>query len=182
MKNKYKMVDDMVIIYINSKYGDCKCIIDKDDFDKVNQFNTSWYLVYNKGRIESVVTKVQKDNVRKSIKLHVLLTNRPNNLVVDHIDGNVLNNRKSNLRGVTAKENATNLKDYHTSSSGYQNIYFEKGKYAVRIYPKRYGRYDTLEQAVEVRDKVVKEHFPLREVVKWKKYGKMLKVTKDIIK
>lgn len=162
MKNKYKMVDDVVIIYINSKYGDCKCIIDREDFDKVNQFNTSWYLVYNKNRIESVVTKIQRNKVRKSIKLHVLLTDRPDGLVVDHIDGNVLNNKKSNLRVVTAEENATNLKDYHTSSSGYQNIYFEKGKYSVRIKPKRYGRYDTIEEAVKVRDRVVKERFPLR--------------------
>lgn len=162
MKNKYKIVDDVVIIYINSKYGDCECIIDREDFDKVNQFNTSWYLVYNKSRIESVVTKIQRNKVRKSIKLHVLLTDRPDGLVVDHIDGNVLNNKKSNLRVVTAEENATNLKDYHTSSSGYQNIYFEKGKYSVRIKPKRYGRYDTIEEAVKVRDRVVKERFPLR--------------------
>lgn len=162
MKNKYKIVDDVVIIYINSKYGDCECIIDREDFDKVNQFNTSWYLVYNKSRIESVVTKIQRNKVRKSIKLHVLLTDRPDGLVVDHIDGNVLNNKKSNLRVVTAEENATNLKDYNTSSSGYQNIYFEKGKYSVRIKPKRYGRYDTIEEAVKVRDRVVKERFPLR--------------------
>lgn len=162
MKNKYKIVDDVVIIYINSKYGDCECIIDREDFSKVNQFNTSWYLVYNKNRIESVVTKIQRNKVRKSIKLHVLLTNRPDGLVVDHIDGNVLNNKKSNLRVVTAEENATNLKDYHTSSSGYQNIYFEKGKYSVRIKPKRYGRYDTIEEAMEVRDRVIKERFPLR--------------------
>lgn len=162
MKNKYKIVDDVVIICINSKYGDCECIIDREDFDKVNQFNTSWYLVYNKSRIESVVTKIQRNKVRKSIKLHVLLTDRPDGLVVDHIDGNVLNNKKSNLRVVTAEENATNLKDYNTSSSGYQNIYFEKGKYSVRIKPKRYGRYDTIEEAVKVRDRVVKERFPLR--------------------
>ena len=65
---------------------------------------------------------------------------------------------------ITSEENATNLKDYHTSSSGYQNIYFEKGKYSVRIKPKRYGRYDTIEEAIEVRDKVIRERFPLREL------------------
>lgn len=164
MKNKCKMIDDTVIININSKYGNYECFIDKEDFDKVNQFNTSWYLIYNKGRIESVVTKIQKGKVRKSIKLHTLLTSPPKNLVVDHIDGNVLNNKKSNLRIITAKENATNLKDYHTSSSGYQNIYFEKGKYAVRIKSKRYGRYNTIEEAVKVRNKIVKEQFPLRQL------------------
>ena len=164
MKNKYKIVDDTVIIYINSKYGNYECIIDREDLSKVNQFNTSWYLVYNKNRIESVVTKIQRNKIRKSIKLHVLLTNRPDKLVVDHIDGNVLNNKKSNLRVITSEENTTNLKDYHTSSSGYQNIYFEKGKYSVRIKPKRYGRYDTIEEAIEVRDNVIKERFPLREL------------------
>lgn len=163
MKNKYEIVGNIVKIHIISKHGNYECIIDRNDFDKVSDIKTSWCLLYNKGRIESVVTKIQKHKVRKTIKLHKLIMNNDGDLVVDHINGNVLDNRKENLRLVTVSENNTNLKDYHVSSSGYQNIYLEKdGKYAVRIKPKRYGRYGTLEEAITVRDKITAIRFPLR--------------------
>lgn len=163
MKNKYEITGDIVKIYIASERGDYDCIIDKEDFEKVSSIKTSWYLIYNRGRIESVVTKIQKHRIRKSIKLHQLIMGKCEPFVIDHINGNVLDNRKENLRVVTVAENNTNLKDYHNSSSGYQNIYLEKdGKYAVRIKPKRYGRYNTLEEAIEIRDKVVTKRFPLR--------------------
>lgn len=163
MKNKYEIVGDIVKIHIISKRGNYECLIDKNDFVKVSSIKTSWYLLYNKGRIESVVTKIQKYKIRKSIKLHQLIMNNNSNLVIDHINGNVLDNRKENLRLLTVAENNTNLKDWHISSAGYQNIYLEKdGKYAVRIKPKRYGRYNTLEEAIKVRNKIIIERFPLR--------------------
>ena len=163
MKNKYKITGDIVEIYITSKHNNYKCIIDKDDFEKVSSIKTSWYLIRNKGRIESVVTKIQKCKIRTSIKLHQLIMGKCDHFVIDHINGNVLDNRKENLRFVTVAQNNTNLMDTHKSSSGYQNIYLEKnGKYAVRIKLKRYGRYDTLEEAIKVRDNIIANCFPLR--------------------
>ena len=167
MKNKYEIIGDIIKIYINSRCKNYECIIDKDDFNKVCNIKTSWCLLYNKGRIESVVTKIQTQKVRKSIKLHQLIMNNTTDLVIDHINGNVLDNRKENLRLVTVAENNTNVKDYHVSSSGYQNIYLEKdGKYAVRIKPKRYGRYNTLEEAIRIRDEITINRFPLRYKLK----------------
>lgn len=167
MKNKYEITGDIVKIHIVSKCGDYDCIIDKEDFDKVSSVKTSWYLIYNRGRIESVVTKIQKHKIRKSVKLHQLIMGKYEPFVIDHINGNVLDNRKENLRFVTISENNTNLTDTYKSSSGYQNIYLEKdGKYAVRIKPKRYGRYDTLKEAIEVRNKIIRNRFPLRHIDK----------------
>ena len=158
MKNKYKLYDDYVEIYIISKFGNFTTYIDLDDFDKVNSIKGSWYVECHKTRGDGIVTKLQKNKIRTKLALHRFIMNCPENLVVDHKDGNVFNNRKSNLRIVTVQDNCTNLPSQSCCKSGYRNIYIEKdGKFAVRINNKRYGRYNTLEKALEVRDKNIKE-------------------------
>ena len=109
MKNDYIIEGEIVKISINSKNGNVFAIIDRDDFEKVNSYKTSWYVSIRENKIEAVVTKVQKNKIRKNIPLHRLITNCIDGKVVDHINGNVLDNRKTNLRVVLAKENSTNL-------------------------------------------------------------------------
>lgn len=162
MKNKYEIREDIVVIYINSKYGDIKTIIDVEDLKLVNSYKNSWCINYKKGRIDGVRMKIQENGARKQIWLHRVVLNCPLDKVVDHIDGDTLNNRKTNLRVVTNKENATNLSSSSSSKSRYRNIYFEKKKYGVRIANKRYGRYNSLEEAICCRNSKLKEVYPLR--------------------
>jgi len=49
------------------------------------------------------------------------------------------------------------VKRKRSSSSGYAHIYLEKGKYAVQVCRKRYGTYNTIEEALLVRDRVYSE-------------------------
>lgn len=166
MKNKHVVSKDGNTVYIqlHHKYlGILETKIDIDDFPIVNQFNTTWNIGYKNGHIDGVKTKVQQNGVRKQVWLHRLIMNPCNKKVVDHIDGDTLNNKSYNLRIVTPNQNATNLSSYSKNRSGYTNIYYEKGKYGVRINNKRYGRYNTIEEALRVRDSVIKQIFPLRE-------------------
>lgn len=166
MKNKYKIDIDNNIVLItikNHHLGTVYSKVDLDDFNKINMFRTTWHVTYKNNRIDGVRTKIQKHGKRKQVWLHRLITNCPSNMVVDHINGDTLDNRKCNLRIVTQAENATNLSSYSNNKSGYTNIYIENNKYRITIGGKHYGTYDNLDLAIKIRDKYIKEIFKLRE-------------------
>lgn len=162
MKNKYEILNNIVTIDINSKYGKLKTIIDYSDFKEINKYKNSWCINYKNGRIDGVRMNINENGKRKQIWLHRIIMNCPRDKVVDHINGDTLDNRKQNLRIVTNKENLTNLSSSSKSISKYRNIYFEKGKFGVRISNKRFGRYINLKDAIECRDLNMKEIYPLR--------------------
>ena len=52
--------------------------------------------------------------------------NCPGGMYVDHIDGNKLNNRRSNLRICTNQENCMNRKKCNNNLAGYKGVHFRK--------------------------------------------------------
>lgn len=85
--------------------------------------------------------------------------------LVDHINGDKLDNRRINLRVCTRAQNAWNSVLYSTNTSGYKGVYpdTERPGYwraAIRINgkPKNLGRYKTKEEAACAYERAVKEH------------------------
>lgn len=62
----------------------------------------------------------------KPVYMHRLIMNAPNNMEVDHIDGNRTNNQRTNLRLATRAENARNAKPYNGGTSQYKGVYWLK--------------------------------------------------------
>lgn len=83
-------------------------------------------------------------------KLHRVVMGEPVGLMVDHINGNKLDNRRSNLRICTASQNASNRpKERKSSRSQYKGVMFESntGRWRASISHNRYdasfGPYET---------------------------------------
>ena len=92
----------------------------------------------------------------KVTRLHRIVVKAAIGQVVDHVNGNTLDNRKSNLRIVSRSKNSLNRAGASKANvtTKQRNVYYENGKYRVRICVgykmTNYGRYDSLQDAVKV--------------------------------
>lgn len=77
-----------------------------------------------------------------TVRLHRLVVNAPEGMVVDHLNGDKLDNRASNLRVCTQAENTRNRK-------GTVGVCFDKSrqKWLASYRGKFYGRYSTRQEA-----------------------------------
>lgn len=127
-------------IWLSGKNGKGKfCIVDDDIFDRYGELR--WHL-------SDTGYAVRRMN-HKTTRLHRLIMDCPGELVIDHINGNKLDNRRSNLRICTQKENAR----FRHLTKGYA-FDKSKNKYMVRYRNKFCGRYDTEEEARQVYKKM----------------------------
>lgn len=134
----------------NIKIGEF--IIDKEDVEKVR--NHKWRLSHN-----HVLTGREINGVNnvKDLAWIVLGIDDIGNDVVDHINHNPLDNRKSNLRICSQSENTKNCSLASKNTSGYAGVHFDKrrNKWNAEIkveYKKIYlGSYRSLNHAVYAR-------------------------------
>jgi hypothetical protein len=101
----------------------------------------------------------------KTKALHRIITNAPKGMVVDHINGDTLDNRKENLRLCLHKENVRNQKLHPDKLQKYKGVDLMKlrNKYRARIV-KDYknihiGLFDTPEEAAFAYNEKAKELF-----------------------
>lgn len=109
LTNKYIIKDNYAEMILESqKYGTQKALIDIQDIEKVKMFR--WGLLLDR------TAKKQKFYVQSSVRgnknilLHRIITQCPEDKEVDHINHNPLDNRRSNLKICSHKENMQNYK------------------------------------------------------------------------
>jgi len=109
-------------------------LVDQDIYDKYSHL--TWYL-------SDTGYAIRRTN-EGTIRLHRLVADTPEGLYTDHLNHNRLDNRKSNLRIVTQKENMNNYK-------GAKGYVWDKSKqkWMVRYKNIFYGRYNSEDEAKE---------------------------------
>jgi len=101
-------------------------LVDDDDYPDL--INHKWCAHKNSKRFYA-----ERRANGKIIRMHRVILGVPEGLFTDHIDGNGLNNQKSNLRVVTTRENSQNRHQEKTSK--FSGVWWSKimGKWATSI-------------------------------------------------
>lgn len=141
----------MKYIPLQGKHGEGKFAI-VDDVDYEFLVKHKWFI---SGRY---IRRTRKEN-GKDVLIHRVIANCPENMVVDHINGNWLDNRKENLRVCTQHQNSMNKKkDIRGVTSKYKGVYFDKtsNKFRAQLKYKRknynLGRFENEEDAAKAYD------------------------------
>jgi hypothetical protein len=62
------------------------------------------------------------DGIYRTVFMHRHILSAPKGLVVDHVDGDKLNNQRSNLRICTHAQNCRNKVKNHNNKSGFKGV------------------------------------------------------------
>jgi hypothetical protein len=127
-----------------------QALVDAEDYDR---------LMKHKWTASSSGPKcyAQRNEKGHSIMMHREIMHAPKGMVVDHIDGNGLNNCKSNLRICTQGQNNYNNRP-RGGTSGFKGVSYDKerGKYKAYVWENGrtvvLGRYAGQIEAAQVRD------------------------------
>lgn len=133
-------------------------LVDAADYDQVSDM--AWAVVYayrkgRKGRMRAVQCWLRHSHPLwprfQKVLLHRMLLSFPDS-IIDHINGNVLDNRRANLRLATPVQNAWNSGLRSNNTTGIKGAHRQQnGKFSSRIEHKRkrtyLGVYATAEEA-----------------------------------
>ncbi len=92
-------------------------IVDDEDFEYLNQWK--WYLLKSKTNYYAIRTSRPEN---KLIQLHRVVIQAKKGEIVDHVNRNKLDNRKSNLRICTISQNNQNRKINKLNKSGFNGV------------------------------------------------------------
>lgn len=152
----------MIVIEVKSKTHSIHNIfIDGEDFDKIKDYK--WHISNQHNHMYVTCKSIQSSN---KIYMHRLIMGSPVNKIVDHINGNGLDNRKVNLRVCSIKENVRNsYKIKINCFSIYKGVSFCKKSnkwysYITSDYKKYHlGCFNSEIEAAKAYDKAALYHF-----------------------
>lgn len=99
-------------------------VIDEEDYDLVSNYR--WYAAEGAGGLVYAVSR---------LRLHRVIVDAPLGMIVDHINGDTLDNRRSNLRVCTPSQNQLNTGS-KGGSSRFNGVSFskQKGKWLAQFF------------------------------------------------
>lgn len=166
--NRAGLRDLLMSTSLITAYGGEQVLVDEELMPVLK--NQKWHV--NGGYVRGYING-------KFVKIHRLIMNPPDNMEVDHINGNPLDNRRANLRVCTKSQNQANRRVNHHSASGYKGVTYDtsmqrKKRWGASILHEgkrlKIGRFHTKEEAAEaynlVAYKLRGEYAKLNKIVR----------------
>lgn len=103
--------------------------VSPEDWDMLSEYKWGVQRIRNTGRFYAISrmgrSKVNGDQP-PCLAMHRVIMGNPEDRVVDHINGDGLDNRRANLRLATVSQNASNCRTPITNTSGYKGVSWSK--------------------------------------------------------
>jgi HNH endonuclease len=138
--------------------------IDEGDYSDLSQFNWFVWVPHNAKHLTYAVRKIRKSDGSYSKELmHRRILKAEPGSTVDHRNGDTLDNRRTNLRFVTASQNSANSRKHKDGSSGFRGVTWhcgnKKWQASVQFQKKRVyvGNFDDKKKAALAYNKKAKE-------------------------
>jgi hypothetical protein len=129
-------------------------LLDLEDYEKIKYFK--WCKIISKNK-----EYLQCSDIGT---LHRFILEAKNNTIVDHINGDGLDNRKSNLRYSDAKKNGQNKKKRTNTQSLYIGVCKHGSNWRAYVTHDHkvhnIGTFDSAEKAAKARDQYIIQNFP----------------------
>jgi hypothetical protein len=128
-------------------------LVDDEDYRYLKHFN--WY--YS--------GKYARGGGYAKVMMHRVIVDPPDGYYVDHVNGDKLDNRRSNLRMCTLEQNSFNSKLQKNNTSGYKGVSWDKqkNKWRAKIThqgkTRHIGLYDNKHEAAIAYNEEAKELF-----------------------
>lgn len=121
-ENKIEICEDYAKVYMDDNDY---FIIDIDDVEKIKLY--TWHRNLQRGGYIIANKRVHIDgNKHGTIHLARYIMDCPQGMVVDHINGDVSDNRKINLRICTNQQNSCNVIINTNNTSGHSGVHWDK--------------------------------------------------------
>ena len=139
-------------------------IVDADDFEWLSQYK--WHAHWDE-HMQGYYAACSKSVAKKlgTTRMHRAIMKAKPGEIVDHIDGDGINNSKSNLRIATIRENAKNRKVSSSNTTTVTGVYFDNKskKWVVKIQVDKklitVGYFYDFNDAVEARKKAEEKYY-----------------------
>jgi hypothetical protein len=144
------------------KHPDLFAIVDEEDYERVSQHR--WGVEKGKNTFYAL-SRRKYETAGQNLRMHRLVVECPPDMLIDHRNGNGLDNQKQNLRICTNTQNMQNQRKQHRGSNTYKGAYWEPGRrrwrasIAVNGKTMHLGHYATEEEAARAYDRKAIELF-----------------------
>lgn len=149
----------MKVIELTRGYA---AIVDDEDFDYLAQWR--WTSDVGKHAIYAVRKETLDNGTTRKVLMHRVIINAPDDLQVDHKNGDGIDNRRCNLRLATLSQNRQNAKLRKDNCVGSKGVHFDKQhrKYRARIQANNkrieIGLFRTVEEARKAYEQSAKQY------------------------